>query len=285
MRISNSHRSSNNEESLTGPDYYMRFITVFEQWDQEIKRGIPILLLHKIGPSPARTNLPWMYVSPSAFPKQMSALKLSGFRTISIDQAISLDQRGSSQVVITFDDGFEGVFLHAGAFLRDLGFRAIQFLVADRLGQLNQWDFGIDTTPERLMDRVQVNDWLSLGHEIGAHTLTHPRLTEISREKAREEISSSKKKLEDLFGVPIRHFAYPYGSHNQETMNLVREAGLETACSAEQGVVLPGENVFGLKRLSVIEKRLPRWLAYKAKRHGMRLMNWSRHFADRFLAP
>jgi peptidoglycan/xylan/chitin deacetylase (PgdA/CDA1 family) len=258
----------------------MRFITVFEEWDQEIKRGIPILLLHKIGPSPARTNMPGMYVSPSSFRKQMSALKLSGFRTISIDQAIRLDQREPPQIVISFDDGFEGVLLHAGAFLRDLGFRAIQFLVADRLGQLNQWDFGLDTTLERLMDQAQVRDWLSLGHEIGAHTLTHPRLNKISREEAREEISGSKKKLEDLFGVPIRHFAYPYGSHNEETINLVREAGLETACTMEQGVVRPGDNVFRLRRLNVIDKRLPRWLVYKAERHAKRLSNWSRRFAN-----
>jgi len=261
----------------------MRFITVFEEWQHEIASGIPILVLHKISPRPVRTNMPGMYVSPSAFRKQMSALKLSGFRTISIGQAIRLDQRGSSQMVISFDDGFEGVFLHAGTFLRDLGFRAIQFLVADRLGQVNRWDLGLDKTPERLMDRAQVNDWLALGHEIGAHTLTHPRLNKIPLPEAREEITASKKKLEDLFGVPVRHFAYPYGCHNEETINLVREAGLETACTMEQGVVRPGDDLFRLKRLNVTDKRLARWLFYKAGQQGKRLSNWGRRFGDRFL--
>src|SRR5258708_302369 len=90
----------------------------------------------------------------------------------------------------------------------------IQFHVADRLGQRNEWDLGLDTTLERLMDRIQVQEWLSLVFEIGAHTLTHARLTTIPIAAAKKEIAGSKKKLEDLFGIPVKHFSYPYGDYN-----------------------------------------------------------------------
>ncbi len=61
------------------------------------------------------------------------------------------------------------------------------------------------------MDERQIRDWLAAGHEIGAHTLTHPALAELPPERARAEIFDSRKLLEDRFGVPVRHFCYPYG--------------------------------------------------------------------------
>ncbi len=47
------------------------------------------------------------------------------------------------------------------------------------------------------------------GHQIGAHTRTHPVLTEIPAARAREEIAASKKALEDRFGFAVKHFCYP----------------------------------------------------------------------------
>jgi peptidoglycan/xylan/chitin deacetylase (PgdA/CDA1 family) len=128
-------------------------------------------------------------------------------------------------------------------------FRAIQFLVADRLGKVNDWDAPKGEVMSPLMDAAQVREWLAAGHEIGAHSLTHPFLTRISYREAKEEVISSKKKLEDRFGIPIRHFCYPYGDYNEGIRDLVIEAGFETACTTEFGVntgeVLPWQ----LKRI------------------------------------
>ena len=50
------------------------------------------------------------------------------------------------------------------------------------------------------------------GHQIGAHTRTHPVLTEIPAALAREEIAGSKKGLGGpRFGFAVKHFCYPYG--------------------------------------------------------------------------
>src|SRR5437899_3518051 len=130
------------------------------------------------------------------------------------------------------------------------GMRAIQFLVADRLGGMNEWEVEQGEVQERLMDAAQIREWLAAGHEIGAHTLTHPFLTKISLERAREEISASKKKLEDCFGQPIRHFCYPYGDWNAAVCDLVRAAGYETACTTEFGVNTSATPAFELKRIT-----------------------------------
>jgi len=95
-----------------------------------------------------------------------------------------------------------------------------------------------------------VREWISAGHEIGSHSLTHPFLTRLTVEKAREEISASKKKLEDLFGKPIEHFCYPYGDWNETVRDLAQEAGYKTACTTDTGINGAEDSPFTLKRFT-----------------------------------
>ena len=139
-------------------------------------------------------------------------------------------------VVITFDDGCANVAKHAMPILARHGFRAIQFLVAGEIGGRNEWDARDGEVPERLMDGGMVREWLAAGHAIGSHTLTHPNLSRRSESEVREQVTGSKKRLEDLFGVRIAHFAYPHGRWNPMVRSLVREAGYETACTTAFGV-------------------------------------------------
>ena len=72
---------------------------------------------------------------------------------------------------------------------------------------------------------------LAAEFEIGAHTMTHPHLSRLDTETARQEITQSKEVLERIVGHPLRSFCYPYGDHNQETKRIVREAGFAGARS------------------------------------------------------
>jgi peptidoglycan/xylan/chitin deacetylase (PgdA/CDA1 family) len=130
------------------------------------------------------------------------------------------------------------------------GFRAIEFLVADRLGGWNEWEILQGEAREKLMDISQAKEWLAAGHEIGSHTLTHLFLTRIKPEQAREEIFASKKKLEDLFGISIRHFCHPYGDWNEAIRDLVIEAGYESACTTQPGANTVETSRFELKRFT-----------------------------------
>lgn len=66
---------------------------------------------------------------------------------------------------------------------------------------------------------------LSKRHEIGAHTLTHPRLTLIPHGHADQEIRESKVWVEKVTGKPCTMFCYPYGAVNDHVKHLVKEAG------------------------------------------------------------
>ena len=70
---------------------------------------------------------------------------------------------------------------------------------------------------------------ISRDFEIGAHTLTHPRLPMISAAQAEEEIFNSKALLEEVTGKEVETFCYPYGHYAKEHVQLVKNAGYRYA--------------------------------------------------------
>jgi peptidoglycan/xylan/chitin deacetylase (PgdA/CDA1 family) len=211
----------------------------------------PIFMFHRINPLPAAANWRQLYVAPDKFSAEIGKLNRARARCLHLDEVIKPSQPERKGFALTFDDGFTSALQHAGPFLAGLGFRAINFLVADRLGMRNEWDAGVDNTMEPLMDAAQVRDWLSLGHDIGGHTSTHPHLDQIPLAQAREEIFAGKKKLEDTFGREIRHFAYPYGGFTPAVVDLVREAGFTTACTTAPNLAGSETPPLMLPRLNV----------------------------------
>lgn len=212
--------------------------------------GTPVLMYHKIATPPPGVRLKGLYVRPERFERQMAELRDAGFA--SCHPGDSIKNNGSQRrMVLTFDDGFRNVSQHALAPLAAHGFSAMQFLVANFIGRLNQWEMREGEVTEPLMDAVQVREWIGAGHKIGSHSLSHPYLTRLSMRDAREEIFSSKKKLEDSFGVAIDDFCYPYGNWNETVRDLVIEAGYRTACAADYGVNTPDISQYSLRRIIV----------------------------------
>ena len=229
--------------------------------------GVAILMYHKIGPTPLATNWPGLYVGARQFDRQMAGLTGAGLPAVVYGDAAAAIGADRAGFCISFDDGFCNVFQHALPVLQARSLRAIQFIVAGQIGGEDAWDHAIGEPPQRLMDDAQIRDWLAAGHEIGSHTLTHPHLTAIPREQARAEIFDSKQRLEDRFGIPIRHFCYPYGDRDDAIRDLVAEAGYATAPTVEFGTNRHGAHPLALRRIIACNTPAPlRSLARKAFR-------------------
>lgn len=90
--------------------------------------------------------------------------------------------------------------------------------------------------------------------EIGGHTCAHPILSRLSVDEQQREISAGKAALEEILGEPIRAFAYPFGArgdYTAETVECVRRAGFERACSNFGGRVRGSSDPFQLPRYLV----------------------------------
>src|SRR5271166_853940 len=228
------------------PDHYFRlrpFRVLFET-------GLPILLYHKMGKARLLHRRKGLFVSRHLFASQLSELVQAGFGFGKLGDAHS-----ARKIVISFDDGYASCFEHGIGILENFGAKAIQFLVSGRIGKTNDWD----ATGEAIMEKSQVREWLAAGHQIGSHTVSHPDLTRLPTGDAQEEIRASRKWLEDTFGVSVSHFSYPQGAFDDRILEMVREAGYNTAVTTQFGVNDVGTDVYRLRRI----------LAYRSLRESL----------------
>jgi peptidoglycan/xylan/chitin deacetylase (PgdA/CDA1 family) len=107
--------------------------------------------------------------------------------------------------------------------------------------------------------------------EVGAHTVTHTRLSDLTPAAQRTEIVTSKTQLEAILNHPVTSFAYPFGrqsDYTAQTVALIREAGFDAACSNFMGLVTAGTDRYQLPRGQVqditgeeLARRLAAWFA------------------------
>src|SRR3989344_7211277 len=171
---------------------------------------IPILMYHEIG----HNNNTWS-VSPEDFKQQMEFLKKNGYQTISLSELKEgLEQNKTTtekKVVITFDDGRSGVYDYAYPILSIYNYTATLFIITNWVGQK---EIPGHENYSSFMGWQQIKELADNGFEIGSHTLTHLRLTELGPEELNVELQNSKFVLEQKTGMKILHFAYPYGKYN-----------------------------------------------------------------------
>jgi peptidoglycan/xylan/chitin deacetylase (PgdA/CDA1 family) len=87
--------------------------------------------------------------------------------------------------------------------------------------------------------------------EIGAHTVTHARISALAEPEAYAEIKGCRDRLMDKLGIDIRHFAFPYGRSGdcgQRDFALTRQAGFSSAATTTKGLMRKGQDYFSLPR-------------------------------------
>ncbi|OHA27239.1 MAG: hypothetical protein A3C06_04065 [Candidatus Taylorbacteria bacterium RIFCSPHIGHO2_02_FULL_46_13] len=136
-----------------------------------------------------------------------------------------------------FDDGWSDAALFATSILEQAGYHGTFYIV---------------TEPVRLQydDTVTLSNVLYLkgkGHEIGAHTLTHPDLLTVTVTQTEEELNLSRHYLLTRGIAPVSAFAYPYGSYTESLERIVREAGYTLARSVWSGHNDKGQDLYALR--------------------------------------
>ncbi|MBR4040439.1 MAG: polysaccharide deacetylase family protein [Clostridia bacterium] len=156
-------------------------------------------------------------------------------------------KRPSGRAAVTFDDGLEDVYTIAYPFLRQENVPFTIFVLSDKLDQP-----GYLTTAQLL---ELAKDPLVT---IGSHGTDHTRLGRADRDKQRHELLASKEKLEALLGRPCLFFAYPFGSYNEITLELMRGAGYRLAYAVRGRPLLPGNHSdpYTIPRLSIDDSTL-----------------------------
>ena len=143
---------------------------------------------------------------------------------------------GPARILLTFDDGFYSNRVLAETVLEKYRVKALFFVTEDFLGDQKSISFVrkmfYPKSPLKNLSRADClpmswsdAKWLSRhGHMIGAHTRSHPVLSDlIDKNNLVDEIVTSADRIEEKIGLKVDCFAFPFGSlesMNRQTKNI-----------------------------------------------------------------
>ena len=210
-----------------------------------------ILTYHSIDPSGSPVSL-----DEATFRRHVRWLASGAVRVVALRELLGLPD-ATPAVALTFDDGFENAGTIAAPLLLEHGLPATIFVVADHAGRTNAWrgrpQPGIPTLP--LLGWDALARLAEAGLELGAHSRTHPHLTELRGDALRDEVAGSAERIRAETGCAVRSFAYPYGSVDREVA--AAAAAFDHACTTEMRAVGAGDDPRLLPRLDAYYFRAP----------------------------
>jgi glycosyltransferase involved in cell wall biosynthesis/peptidoglycan/xylan/chitin deacetylase (PgdA/CDA1 family) len=112
------------------------------------------------------------------------------------------------------------------------------------------------------------------GVTIGAHTRTHPALTQLAVDAARDEIAGSRDDVAHQIGRVPFAFAYPFGDHNETVAALVHEAGFAWAVTCLDGHNRRAADPFRLQRINITPRTSALVLGVRLTAAGETIDRW-----------
>ena len=250
---------------------------------------ITILSYHAVSPDGHR-----FAITPKTFARHISLItqRYVVARLAEIDSLFA--NAVERTVILTFDDAYRDFLTHAYPILAAAGIPSTVFVPTRFVGGFNEWDVRTGRAPRR---DILTGDELRELHrdglvDIGSHTVDHVRLTSLAVDDLRHQVRDSKLDLEDMLGVPITMFAYPYGmpgDFSDRTEQALDDAGYEIAVTSHWGTLNSRRSRLRLRRITLTgdqESAIRRdiegvhdWigsketLAYGLRRFGLRQPN------------
>lgn len=126
---------------------------------------------------------------------------------------------------IHFDDGYRSAYQNAMPILDRAGLKSSHYIIT------HTFNHPAYMTPAEILALE------ASGHEIGAHSQTHPHLDQLPPDQAKGEIFGSRQDLLDIGIRSVDTFVYPYGGFNPLVQSIVQKAGFAAART-----ILPGFN-------------------------------------------
>lgn len=229
---------------------------------------IPVLMYHRVGE--AHNDWERKYcVSPQRFAQQMSLLHTQGWHAVTLQQFMHwLDRRielPEGAFLLTFDDGFLGVYEHATPVLRKLNWEATVFLVSNLIGKRDVWCEAHNPSGATyaLMDASHLRELQTQGFRLESHTHNHADLPTLDDAALVAELAASRATLQDLLGTPVDYLAYPFGRYDERVLKAAQQAGYRAAFSTQPGFNRRDVDRFRMRRLDVFGTDTPAQLERK----------------------
>jgi peptidoglycan/xylan/chitin deacetylase (PgdA/CDA1 family) len=187
-------------------------------------------------------------VTPDALDEQLELVASRGYRGARFTEAATgAVDRAEPTVVVTFDDAYRSVLELAKPILDRHGFPGTLFVPSRWPGDpgpmrwpgIDRWCATEHQDELRCLSWGEVRSLADDGWEIGSHTCSHPRLTEVDDGALARELRRSKVVLEAALDRPCLSLAYPYGCVDGRVEWATHEAGYRAAGAIPQILYRP----------------------------------------------
>jgi peptidoglycan/xylan/chitin deacetylase (PgdA/CDA1 family) len=206
-------------------------------------RGQRVLTYHAIGSKIPGDHLGLHSVTPAQFDEHMAALaRLRDKGSLRVGPL----NAPQTDVAITFDDGYRDTREIAGPILERHGF---PFTIFITVGFARLWMQGDDALYLREADIAELARDANVS--IGAHGVSHRRLTTLDDVSLREELRESKAWLEDITKSSVTKMSYPHGSVDARVREAVKNAGFTHAWTSQFAANVTSTNERMLHRIAI----------------------------------
>lgn len=200
--------------------------------------GIPVLMYHSISTIPGNN----LGVPVQQFTEEMEWLHRQNYTTLSLEEfyeaLVNKTPVPEKPIVLTFDDGYSDNYDSAWPILHQYGFKGTFFVTTSSVGPgMMNWD--------------QLNDLVRQGNTVASHTVHHYDLATLSSKQQTDELSLSKKAVEEHLNNRVNALCFPSGRYNQTTLDLMPKLGFALGFTTEPGKVHKGDNLLTLRRLRI----------------------------------
>ncbi|EGU56750.1 hypothetical protein VINI7043_10381 [Vibrio nigripulchritudo ATCC 27043] len=227
----------------------------------KLQKEMPIIMYHRFIRDDSEKGIHGTFMHIDMLEKHFQLIKKMGFETVTFEDLkdkgfIHRLSPGKRFIMITVDDGFKDNHELLLPLLKKYNFKAVLYAVTGET--YNRWDVEGVETPDRkveLMSREQLKEMSDSGLvEVGGHTLTHPKLSQLDEAQQRHEIKANKEELETLLGKSLTSFAYPYGDHNEDTKRISKELGYDFSVATNSGPHVLHQDPYQIRRIAIFPR-------------------------------
>ena len=182
-------------------------------------------------------------VRPARLESQVKRMLARGYRGATFHDAVHAPPAPET-FAVTFDDAYRSVIELGLPILSRLGVPGTVFVPTSFTGSekpmswpgIDHWIGGPHESELVPMSWEELTRLAEAGWEIGAHTLTHPHLTELDDATLAEELQGSRRDCESNLDQPCRSFAYPFSDEDERVVKATGEAGFSAACTLPESM-------------------------------------------------
>ena len=236
-------------------------------------QSVPVCMFHHVN----EHEKDFITVSVENFKNMMAMLSREGYRTLSSEEfrlyKLGIEKVEKKSVLLTFDDAWLDVFIHAFPIMQQYGHKFTVFVISDFTARAGRYlreaiprSFPKHDEAERLLDSPRIGEvvcnWDDLKTMLASglcsienHTAGHGA----AGADVRLDIERGRKAIREALGVSANQLCWPRGKYDARSLAIARELGIDITYLVRRGVNLPRLWTMKIKRFTV-DDRDEKWL-------------------------